>query len=110
MDLLPASSLLSPSSGALIRADTQFHLTEPAFLPALIYGPDHDWRGNLKESKVEAEEASGKGRERRWERPGGPLIHCLLARLGRAALVMGIARWVLSSELEQSDSVACVQQ
>lgn len=63
--------------------------------------------GNLKESEVEAQEASGKGREWRWEQPGGPLIHCLLAGLGRAALVMGKARWVLSSQLEQSDSGLC---
>lgn len=63
--------------------------------------------GNLKEREVEAQEASGKGRERRWEQPGGPLVHCLLSVLGRMALVMGKARWVLSSQLEQSDSVAC---
>lgn len=44
MDLLPASSLLSPLSRVLIQAETQFHLTEPIFLPALIYGPDHDLR------------------------------------------------------------------
>lgn len=41
--------------------------------------------GNLKESEVEAEEASGKGRERRWEQPGGPLIHCLLAVAGQGS-------------------------
>ncbi|CAF96268.1 unnamed protein product [Tetraodon nigroviridis] len=66
--------------------------------------------GSLKGSEVEAREASGKGREWRWEQPGGPLIHCLLAGLGRAALVMGKALWVLSSQLEQSASVACVPQ
>lgn len=44
MDLLPASSLLSPLSRVLICAETQFHLTEPIFLPVLIYGPDHDLR------------------------------------------------------------------
>lgn len=47
MDLLPASSLLSPLSRVLICAETQFHLTEPIFLPVLIYGPDHDL-GELK--------------------------------------------------------------
>lgn len=44
MDLLPASSLLSPLSRVLIHTETQFHLTEPIFLPVLIYGPDHDLR------------------------------------------------------------------
>lgn len=42
MDLLPASSLLSPLSRVLIHTETKFHLTEPIFLPVLIYGPDHD--------------------------------------------------------------------
>lgn len=45
MDLQPASSLLSPQSRVLIHTETQFHLTEPIFLPVLIYGPDHDLRG-----------------------------------------------------------------
>lgn len=44
MDLLPASSLLSPQSRVLIHTETQFHLTEPIFLLVLIYGPDHDLR------------------------------------------------------------------
>lgn len=45
MDLVPASSLLSPLSRALIHTETQFHLTEPIFLPVRIYGPDHDLEG-----------------------------------------------------------------
>lgn len=77
MDLLPASSLLSPLSRVLICAETQFHLTEPIFLPVLIYGPDHDL-GELKGGGREGGrrgrlgEASGKGREWRWEQLGGP--------------------------------------
>ncbi len=75
MDLLPASSLLSPLSRVLIHTETQFHLTEPIFLPALIYGPDHDLgegKGGGREGGREARGASGKGREWRWEQLGGP--------------------------------------
>lgn len=79
MDLLPASSLLSPLSRALIHTETQFHLTEPIFLPVLIYGPDHDLRESEGGREEEAQEASGKGREWRWEKLRGPLIQCLLA-------------------------------
>lgn len=56
-------------------------------------------------SEVEAQEASGKGRES----GGGNSLGALSSTacwLGWAALVMGKARWVLSSQLEQSDSVA----
>lgn len=62
MDLLPASSLLSPLSRVLIHTETQFHLTEPIFsLPVLIYGPDHDFWG---------EPEGGEGREV-WGGSGG---------------------------------------
>lgn len=91
MDLLPASSLLSPLSRVLIHTETQFHLTEPIFLPALIYGPDHDLR-----------ELKGGGREGVGGRLGGPqgrgesgggsssgaLIHCLLTGPSRATLII----------------------
>lgn len=60
MDLLPASSLLSPLSRVLIHTETQFHLTEPIFLPVLIYGPDHDLR-----------ELKGGGEGREWGGSGG---------------------------------------
>lgn len=77
MDLLPASSLLSPLSRALIHRETQFHLSEPAFLPVLIYGPDRDWR------EPEREGGGGSGGLQEGERAEvgtawGPLIHCLL--------------------------------
>lgn len=62
MDLLPASSLLSPLSRTLICTETQFHLTEPAFLPVLIYGPDRDWR------EPEREGGGGSGGLREGER------------------------------------------
>lgn len=68
MDLLPASSLLSPLSRVFIRIETQFHLTEPIFLPVLIYGPDHD----LEEGgRLGAKEASGKGRSALVRAAGG---------------------------------------
>lgn len=80
MDLLPASSLLSPLSRVLIHTETQFHLTEPIFLPALIYGPDHD----LRELKGGGGGRGGRlgGPRGRGESGGGSssgaLIHCLL--------------------------------
>lgn len=55
MDLLPASSLLSPLSRVLIHTESKFHLTEPIFLPLLIYGPDHDL------NRREGEEGGGGG-------------------------------------------------
>lgn len=98
MDLLPASSLLSPLSRVLIHTETQFHLTEPIFsLPVLIYGPDHDFGGNLREEKGRevwgAQEASGKGRGVEVGVARGPFLRCLLTGLSRAALnIMGKAR------------------
>lgn len=72
MDLLPASSLLSPLSRVLIHTETQFHLTEPIFsLPVLIYGPDHDFGGNLREEKGGRRgglrRPRARGEEWRWE-------------------------------------------
>lgn len=61
MDLLPASSLLSPLSRVLIHTETQFHLTEPIFLLVLIYGPDHDLRELKGDGGGRGGEARGGG-------------------------------------------------
>lgn len=95
MDLLPASSLLSPQSRVLIHTETQFHLTEPIFfLPVLIYGPDHD----LRELKGGGSKGVRGGGGRLWGPKGrgesgggsssGALIHCLLTGPSRAALII----------------------
>lgn len=93
MDLLPASSLLSPLSRVLIHTEIQFHLTEPIFLPLLIYGPDHDLRelkGGGREGR--REEGEARGPQGRGESGGGSssgaLMHCLLTGLSRAALII----------------------
>lgn len=87
MDLLSASSLLSPLSRVLIHTETQFHLTEPIFLPVLIYGPDHDLR-ELKGGGGREEAGRLGGPLRRGESGGGsssgPLsTACLLGRAER---------------------------
>lgn len=85
MDLLPASSLLSPLSRVLIHTETQFHLTESIFLPLLIYGPDHD----LRELK---EEEEGGGRD------GGGGVGVGSGGLGEGERVeVGAARGPLST-------------
>lgn len=89
MDLLPASSLLSPLSPTLICTETQFHLTEPAFLPVLIYGPDRDWR----EPEREGGGGSGGLRER-GESGGGSS----LGALSSTACCPGWAGWLSSWE------------
>lgn len=95
-------SLVSLES-SLICTETQFYLTEPTFLPVLIYGPDHDWRepkrewgggsGGLREGeRVEVGTAwgpshplpagwAGQGGSRHGKSPVGALLSAGAIRL-----------------------------